>query len=251
MSSSRGSPRHRRCPRMAAPRIFRVSASATTFMKPSVSPFSMARPTRAHGPLADQQRPAGRARLVHGHPHAAERRIDVERIAGYAIADATMLAVEQVGGDDLEVVVRGVREGAAAVAVAERPDAGNVGRKGVVDRDVAARVGRRRRRGRGRDRRCSDAGPRPAARATRRSSARPRRSQRRPRRRARAARRLMHSAPVRTLNALAHEDVLDRLRHVFVLAADQTRRLLDDGHRRAEPPIHLRELEADVAAARR
>ena len=35
-------------------------------------------------------------------------------------------SLEQIGGDDLEVVVGGVREGAAAVAVAERPDAGTL-----------------------------------------------------------------------------------------------------------------------------
>ena len=35
-----------------------------------------------------------------------------------------------------------MREGAAAVAVAERPDARNVGRERVVDLDVATRVGR-------------------------------------------------------------------------------------------------------------
>ncbi|MNL54879.1 hypothetical protein D3C87_1782460 [compost metagenome] len=32
-------------PRIEAPRIFRVSASAISFMKPCVSPFSTARPT--------------------------------------------------------------------------------------------------------------------------------------------------------------------------------------------------------------
>ena len=53
-----------------------------------------------------------------------------------------LLAVEQVRGHDLEVVVGGVGEGAAAVAVAERPDARHVGRELVVDRDVAARVDR-------------------------------------------------------------------------------------------------------------
>ena len=51
-------------------------------------------------------------------------------------------AVEQVGGDDLEIVIGGVGECAAAVAVAHRPDAGDVRREAVVDRDVAARVGR-------------------------------------------------------------------------------------------------------------
>ncbi len=52
-----------------------------------------------------------------------------------------VLAVEEVGGNDLVVVVRRVREGAAAVAVAERPDPGYVGGQGFVDDDVAVRVG--------------------------------------------------------------------------------------------------------------
>ena len=52
-----------------------------------------------------------------------------------------LIAVEQIGGDDLEIVVGGVGEGAAAVAVAERPDARDIGGQAVVDDDVAARVG--------------------------------------------------------------------------------------------------------------
>jgi hypothetical protein len=44
-----------------------------------------------------------------------------------------MLALEQVGRNDFEVVLRGMREGAAAVAVAECPDGWNVGGKGVAD----------------------------------------------------------------------------------------------------------------------
>ena len=109
-----------------------------------------------------------------------------------------VLAVEQVGGDDLEVVVRGVRERAAAVAVAQRPDAGHVGREPVVDHDVAARVGR-------------DAGAvepevvgvRPAADGEQHVRAddlgRPVVAvDARPRRRARARAKRMHSAPVRT-----------------------------------------------------
>ena len=50
------------------------------------------------------------------------------------------VVVEEVGGDDLEVVVGGVGEGAVAVAVAEGPDAGDVGAELVVDGDVAALV---------------------------------------------------------------------------------------------------------------
>ena len=97
-------------------------------MKPCVSPFSTARPTRVIGRLPSAA--AGRWRAPGlGHADAAERRIDVERVGRNAVADLPVLAVEQVGGDDLEVVVGRVREGAAAVAVAERPDAGHVGRR--------------------------------------------------------------------------------------------------------------------------
>ena len=51
------------------------------------------------------------------------------------------IVVEEVGGDDLEVVVGGVGEGAVAVAVADGPDAGDVGAELVVDGDVAVVVG--------------------------------------------------------------------------------------------------------------
>ena len=55
----RGWPRRRRCRGWRRRGSCCVSASTTTFMKPCVSPFSMARPTRRHRPLADEQRPAG------------------------------------------------------------------------------------------------------------------------------------------------------------------------------------------------
>ena len=48
--------------------------------------------------------------------------------------------VEQVGGYDFEIVVGGVSEGSAAVAVAHRVDAGDVGAELVVYGDVAALV---------------------------------------------------------------------------------------------------------------
>ena len=46
--------------------------------------------------------------------------------------------VQEIVGNDLVVVVRGMREGALAIAVAERPDARHAGAKLVVDHDVAA-----------------------------------------------------------------------------------------------------------------
>ena len=73
-------------------------------------------------------------------PDAAERRIDIERVAQNAIAHAPPLAVQQICGDDLEVVIGRMGEGAAAIAVAERPDARHAGAQFVIDDDVAARV---------------------------------------------------------------------------------------------------------------
>ena len=53
-----------------------------------------------------------------------------------------MVVVEQVGGDDLVVVVGRVRERALAVAVAQRPDPRNVGAQLIINGDVAMRVDR-------------------------------------------------------------------------------------------------------------
>jgi hypothetical protein len=120
---------------MAAPRILRVSASTTILMTPCVSPFSMARPTLVIG-----RRPAGRTGLRLRQADAAKRGVDVKRAGADAIAQAARGAVEEVRRDDLEVVVRGVGEGAAAVAVVERPNAGDVRGEEVVHRDVAVFV---------------------------------------------------------------------------------------------------------------
>jgi hypothetical protein len=88
----------------------------------------------------DEQWSSRRTRLTLGQADAAERRIDVERVGRRAVACTPPLVVEQIGGDDLEVVVGRVREGAAAVTVAERPDAGDVRREVVADRDVPTHV---------------------------------------------------------------------------------------------------------------
>ena len=50
------------------------------------------------------------------------------------------LPVEEICGDDLEIIVGGVGEGAFAVAVAERPHPRHVGAQLIVDDDVAALV---------------------------------------------------------------------------------------------------------------
>ncbi len=51
------------------------------------------------------------------------------------------------------------------------------------------------------------------------------------------------------IHAFALEDRLHLARDFAVLAGDQAVAVFDDGHARAEAPVHLRELEADVASA--
>ena len=51
-----------------------------------------------------------------------------------------MVLVEEIIGDDLVIVVRSVRKGAAAVAVTQRPDAGHVRLQLIINDDVAVRV---------------------------------------------------------------------------------------------------------------
>ena len=53
-----------------------------------------------------------------------------------------MVGIEQIVGDDLIIVVRSMCKGAAAVAVAERPDAGHICLQLIVNNDVAAVIGR-------------------------------------------------------------------------------------------------------------
>ena len=82
------------------------------------------------------------ARLAFGHADTAQGRVGVQSVArGCGLRDAARVVVEQVGRHDLEVVVGGVREGSAPVAVPHGPDPGQRSvRRLVVDLDVAALV---------------------------------------------------------------------------------------------------------------
>ena len=75
-----------------------------------------------------------------GQADPAQRRIDVERVNGNAVAHLARGAVEQVRCGDLEIIVRSVGEGASAVAIAERPDVRNAGLQGFVHDDIAVSV---------------------------------------------------------------------------------------------------------------
>src|SRR5581483_341762 len=50
-------------------------------------------------------------------------------------------------------------------------------------------------------------------------------------------------------DAFVFEDGFDGIGHVFILARNQPRGLLDDGHFAPEAAVHLAELQPDVAAA--
>src|SRR5206468_4621265 len=76
------------------------------------------------------------------HAAAAQRRIDVQSVCLDSVGNAAMVSVEEILGDNLVVVVRSMRKSAAAVAVAQRPDAGHIGLQLIVNGDVAAVVGR-------------------------------------------------------------------------------------------------------------
>ena len=84
-------------------------------------------PDPGHRHLAHQHLPARFPRFSLGHPHPSQGRIHKQAVTLDAVADAAGIAVEHIGGDDLEVVVGGVGEGPLPVAVPHRPDTGHVG----------------------------------------------------------------------------------------------------------------------------
>ncbi len=187
-------------------------------------------------------------RLRFGHADPAERRIDIEGIGEKAVGHLAVCALEEVRGDNLVVVVRGMGERAAAVAVAERPDVRDAGPECVIHHNVAARVdgdaGRVE---------AEVVGVRPAAdreqdvRADNRGVAgptidagfdiRPARGE------ADALGLAAHGDPLRLQNAA------DGVRHVRIFARNEPWGFFDHGHVGAEPAKNLGELEPDIAAA--
>src|SRR5882672_5415610 len=94
-----------------------------------------------HRHLAGENLPSALAGLGLVHPDSAEGRVDKEGVARNAIGDPARIVVEEIGGDDLVVVPRRVRERTLAVRVAHAPYAVGAGAALVVDGDVAARIG--------------------------------------------------------------------------------------------------------------
>src|SRR6185312_2063530 len=97
-------------------------------------------PDPRHRAFADEDTTPRTTGFHLGHAHAAERWIDEQAVREDPVTHPAPIAVEQVGRDDLVVVVRRVRERAPAVAIPESPDARDAGAKLVVDDHVAVLV---------------------------------------------------------------------------------------------------------------
>src|SRR5450756_519809 len=97
-------------------------------------------PDPGHRSLSSQDRPTGLLRFGIGHPDPTQRWIHIKCVGWNASTNPAMLTIEQIRRNDLVVIVGGVGEGAATVAVAERPNAVHAGGKAVIDFDVASRI---------------------------------------------------------------------------------------------------------------
>src|SRR5215469_10486285 len=90
-----------------------------------------------HWPSAYQRCFARLANLALRHPDSPQRRIGKESIDRQAVAHSPRIVVQQVRRDNLEVVVRRMRESSSSIAVAHRPYSRNVRTKLVIHHDVA------------------------------------------------------------------------------------------------------------------
>src|SRR6516165_7435937 len=188
---------------------------------------------------------AGNARhrpLAGQHPPPTVTRL------GQTLADPARILVEEIRSDDLEIVVRGVGEGALAVAVSERPNARRRGLQLVIDNDVTTLVaahpgfleieivGIRLTADCQQQMRASDFGGAVGAIDLGDDIV--------------AAFGEADAFGIQPdLDAFALDDVLDRRRHVLVLMANEPRRHFDDRYPAAKTAVHLAEFEADIAAA--
>ena len=126
-------------PRMAAPRIRLVGIDRDLHETQRLAFFDRAADPR-HRPLPAQDGPAQSAGLLVGHSDAPERRIDEQAVGDDAVGDAPRFIVQEIGRDNLVIIVGRVGEGAAAVAITERPDSGHVGAQELIGHDIAAGI---------------------------------------------------------------------------------------------------------------
>src|SRR5258708_7831514 len=93
-----------------------------------------------HGDLTDAGAAAAPSAVGFGHPGPAQGRVGREGVGWKAVAPPPVIAVEQIGGDDLKIVVGGVGEGASPIAIAERPDTRHICAERIIHLDEATRL---------------------------------------------------------------------------------------------------------------
>lgn len=93
-----------------------------------------------HQAFAYQRLAAGRTCLALCHTNPTQQRIDKQAVIGNAVGYAARIVIEEVGGDNLAIVVGGVGEIATAIDLADRPDAGHVGTQLIIHPDEAALI---------------------------------------------------------------------------------------------------------------
>ena len=101
-----------------------------------------------HGPAHSAHRADGYEQFMTGGPRfffrhscAPERRVGVKRITRNAHRERPLLAVQEIGRHDLEIIVRRMREGASPIAFPQRPNSLGSGSQLVVDTDETPFVG--------------------------------------------------------------------------------------------------------------
>ena len=223
--------------------------STSTFMNPCVSPFSMALPTRVIGRFAiSTRRPEPRA-WTSDIP-ARPSRGSIQVVCRYPVRNATCASLKKIGRHNLEIVVRSMRESAASIAIAQRPNTGDVGSKLIVHRDITTGIAQNAGFLRVPGRRHLLSGPSASSKVRSHVALRLHTS-------AHStaffgdpgfSRRQRDAGCIQTkLNALAFEDLAHGRRYVFILARDRARGVLDDCDLAAEASENLAKFQSHIS----
>ena len=93
-----------------------------------------------HRTLSDERLSAQRPHLTLGHARPPEWWINVESVGRDAVRDLTRVVVEQVGDENLVIVIGSVGKRPSTVHVSGRPDVRNVGSQLIIYGDETALV---------------------------------------------------------------------------------------------------------------
>src|SRR5258708_7798338 len=200
-----------------------------------------------HGDLTDPGRAAAPWDFRFGHPGPARGWVSIGGVGWKGVAHPPVIAVEQIGGDDLKIVVGGVGEGASPIAIAERPDTRHICAERIIHLDEATRLS-------------AYAGVLQAEIVSIGPAAHRDEQVRSANLRAAIGAFELHHDVVALLgdaptpriqakiDAFTGEKRRNGLRDILVLTRDEARAYLDDCDLATEASVHLSKLEANVAA---